>query len=175
MSHIDQFVVMNSNMKLPLVIMGVAGAGKTSIGKKLAENLNATFVDGDDYHPTQNINKMKRGIPLNDDERSIWLKVLNGLLKKESKKGTKIILACSSLTCMHRRTLSQDLVLSFVYLKIDRNTAIKRLEQRGNHFFNPSLIDNQFQILEEPKKAIIIDAKYSIKQVLEKIDHLIDS
>ena len=66
---------MNSNMKLPLVIMGVAGAGKTCIGKKLAENLNATFVDGDDYHPKQNIIKMKRGIPLNDEERSIWLNV----------------------------------------------------------------------------------------------------
>ena len=166
---------MNSNMKLPLVIMGVAGAGKTSIGKKLAEKLNATFVDGDDYHPKQNIIKMKQGIPLNDDERSVWLKALNELLKKESKKGVRIILACSSLKSMHRRILSQNLRLSFVYLKIDRNTAIKRVEQRGNHFFNLSLIDNQFQILEEPQKAIIIDAKDSINQVLEKFDNIIDS
>ena len=166
---------MNVNKKLPLVIMGVAGAGKTCIGKKMAEHLNVTFIDGDDFHPKHNINKMKQGIPLNDEERSIWLKVLNELLKKESKKGAKIILACSSLKSVHRKILSQNLLLSFVYLKIDRNTAIKRLEQRGNHFFNLSLIDNQFQILEEPKKAIIIDAKDSISQILEKIDHIIDS
>jgi gluconokinase len=76
---------------------------------------------------------------------------------------------------MHRRILSQNLQLSFVYLKIDRNTAIKRIEQRGNHFFCASLIDNQFQILEEPKKAIIIDAKDSINQIIKKIDHIIDS
>jgi gluconokinase len=127
--------------------MGVAGAGKTSIGKKLAENLNATFVDGDDYHPKQNIIKMKQGIPLNDDERLVWLKGLNELLKKESKKGAKIVLACSALKSIHRRILSQDLLLSFVYLKIDRNTAVKRIEERENHFFSLSLLDKQFQML----------------------------
>jgi carbohydrate kinase (thermoresistant glucokinase family) len=162
-------------MKLPLVIMGVAGAGKTCIGKILAENLNATFVDGDDYHPKQNIIKMKQGIPLNDEDRSIWLKDLNELLKKESKKGAKIILACSALKSMHRRMLSQNMLLSFVYLKIDRNTAIKRLEEREHHFFRPSLLDDQFQMLEEPQKAIIIDARDSIDQVLIKIDHIINS
>jgi gluconokinase len=166
---------MKDSIPFPLVIMGVAGAGKTCIGGKLAENLNATFMEGDDYHPKQNIIKMKQGIPLNDEDRSIWLKDLNALLKKESKKGAKIILACSALNSMHRRILSQNLLLSFVYLKIDRNTAIKRLEKREHHFFRPSLIDNQFQMLEEPKKAIIIDAKDSIFQVLKRIDHIINS
>ena len=166
---------MNTKMKLPLVIMGVAGAGKTCIGKNLAENLNATFVDGDDYHPQQNINKMNQGIPLNDKDRLVWLEGLNELLKKESKKGAKVVLACSALKSIHRRILSQDLLLSFVYLKIDRNTAVKRIEERGNHFFCPSLLDEQFQMLEEPKKAIIVDATDSISQVLKIIDQIIDS
>ncbi len=161
-------------MKLPLVIMGVAGAGKTSIGEKIAEHLNATFMDGDDYHPKQNIIKMEQGIPLNDEDRSIWLKDLNEILKKEINKGTKIILACSALKSAHRRILSQNLLLSFVYLKIDRKTAIKRLEERKNHFFSPSLLDNQFEILEEPQRAIVIDAKDSINEVLNKIDHIMN-
>jgi len=175
MAGIREFIVMNTKMKLPLVIMGVAGAGKTSIGKNLAENLNATFVDGDDYHPQQNINKMNQGIPLNDKDRLVWLEGLNELLKKESKKGAKVVLACSALKSIHRRILSQDLLLSFVYLKIDRNTAVKRIEERENHFFSPSLLDNQFQMLEEPKKAIIVDATDSISQVLKIIDQIIDS
>lgn len=166
---------MNDMMKLPLVIMGVAGAGKTTIGEKLAEHLNAVFVDGDDHHPKENINKMKRGIPLSDEDRSVWLKDLNDLLRKEIKKGAKIVLACSALKSMHRQILSQDLPLSYVYLKIDRNTAVKRLEQRKNHFFKPSLIDDQFEILEEPKKAIIIDAKNPINHIINKIDQIIDS
>ena len=172
---VSQRGVMNTKMKLPLVLMGVAGAGKTRIGKNLAENLNATFVDGDDYHPQQNINKMNQGIPLNDNDRLVWLEGLNELLKKESKKGAKVVLACSALKSIHRRILSQDLLLSFVYLKIDRNTAVKRIEERENHFFSPSLLDDQFQMLEEPKNAVIVDATDSISQVLKIIDQIIDS
>ncbi len=149
--------------------MGVAGSGKTTIGKKLAEKLHAVFYDGDDFHPEGNIEKMKQGIPLSDEDRSAWLNNLNELLQRESKKQNNIVLACSALKSSYRQALSRDLGTSLIYLKLDIDTAMKRLKGRKNHFFSASLIESQFQILEEDEEAITIDAKEPVSLVLEKI------
>lgn len=155
--------------------MGVAGAGKTTIGKRVAEKLNAVFLDGDDHHSEDSIRKMKAGIPLTDEERSRWIKGLNELLRKELKKGAKIILACSALKSAHRDMLSENVPLSFVYVKVDRDTAMRRSKGRRDHFFDSSLVDNQFQILEEPSDAAIIDGRASVATVLEEVCRVIGS
>jgi gluconokinase len=160
---------MNMQIHVPTVIMGVAGAGKTTIGEKLAEKINATFLDGDDYHPGENIRKMKQGIPLSDEDRSRWIRGLNKLLQREILKGKKIVLACSALRSAHREMLSENISLSFVYLKIDRNTAVRRSRERKDHFFSSSLMDNQFKVLEEPENSIMIDSTEPVSRVLEKL------
>ena len=150
--------------------MGVAGSGKTAIGKGVAARLNWLFLDADDFHPAANIEKMKHGIPLNDQDRIPWLRALRNELRRLLAEGRSVILACSALKESYRKLLSDDVApMSFVLLDVDQETIRERLQHRSAHFFPKELMNSQFAALEKPKDAIIIDARKSLDEVIDRV------
>ena len=150
--------------------MGVAGSGKTAVGKGVAARLNWLFLDADDFHPAANIEKMKHGIPLNDQDRIPWLRALRNELRRLLAEGRSVILACSALKESYRKLLSDDVApMSFVLLDVDPETIRERLQHRSAHFFPKELMNSQFAALEKPKDAIIIDARKSLDEVTDRV------
>jgi len=150
--------------------MGVAGSGKTAVGKGVAARLNWLFLDADDFHPAANIEKMKHGIPLNDQDRIPWLRALRNELRRLLAEGRSVILACSALKESYRKLLSDDVApMSFVLLDVDPETIRERLKHRSAHFFPKELMNSQFAALEKPKDAIIIDARKSLDEVIDRV------
>lgn len=149
--------------------MGVAGSGKTAVGEKLADSLRWVFLDADNFHPPANIEKMKHGIPLNDDDRVPWLHRLHDELKRRLAEGQSVILACSALKESYRRTLRDHVSpLTFVYLDVDAETIRNRLQHR-THFFPKELMDSQFATLEKPEDALIVDARKPLEAVVDQV------
>lgn len=151
------------------VVMGVSGIGKTTIGKKLAEQLEIPFYDADDYHPESNVEKMKEGIPLEDEDRKGWLQILAKNIKNWcSDKGA--VLACSALKESYRKTLSEGLKsqVVFVYLHAEYELVYERMKARKGHYFKASLLKSQFEILEEPTYAIKVDANQDINAIVNE-------
>lgn len=154
---------------MKVIIMGISGCGKTTIGKELEKVLDDyKFIEGDDYHPIENKNKMKNGIPLNDKDREIWLKNLLIDVKKE----TNVIVSCSLLKKSYRDFFIKDNMI-LVYIKVSNNSfniIKKRIENRGGHFFNVNLLKSQFETLEEPTNAnLILDFDENINNIVKKI------
>ena len=138
--------------------MGVTGVGKTTIGKLLAEKTGWPLYDADDYHSAANVEKMRAGIPLTDEDRWPWLDRLNALLRAAEVKNESAILACSALKQRYRDRLQQGLSgVRWVHLKGDMALIGSRLEQRKGHYMNPALLQSQFDALEPPLDALIID------------------
>ncbi len=145
----DSAVMHENKNFMNLVVMGVAGCGKSIVGAKIASILEIPLVEGDFFHPQSNLEKMKAGIPLTDDDRSGWLQRLCEEMAALSSSGA--ILTCSALKRSYRQVLRQAIPnLRFVYLKIDLETAKLRVAQRTNHFYPTSLVDSQFESLEDP-------------------------
>jgi gluconokinase len=141
-----------------VVVMGVAGAGKTVVGQQLAAALGAEFIDGDDYHPPENVAKMRAGTPLTDADRWPWLARLNGLLRERASGGQSAVLACSALKAAYREALLEDLPdARVVHLRGSRSLIASRLKGRSGHYMNPVLLSSQFAALEEPADAIVVD------------------
>lgn len=139
---------MTDSQRFRLVVMGVAGCGKSSLGSALAERLGGDLVEGDDYHSPESRDKMRQGIALNDADRAGWLTTLAGLL--ENAPGD-IVLTCSALRRAYRdqlRAAAPD--LRFAFLDITPETARARVAERSAHFFNSKLVDSQFATLEDP-------------------------
>jgi gluconokinase len=137
-----------------VVLMGVAGAGKTTVGRLLAAALGCEFVDADDFHPPENVAKMRAGEPLTDDDRWPWLARLNAALCGRADA----VVACSALKESYRRALMNGLAdARLVYLRGARALIAPRLAARGGHFMNPALLDSQFAALEEPRNALVVD------------------
>jgi gluconokinase len=141
-----------------IIIMGVEGTGKTTIGKMLAEKLGWNFYDADDYHPKRNIEKMRSGIPLNDEDRWPWLKEIRKLINSSLNLKEPSIFACSALKRSYREYLKQqnDNII-FVYLKGDKNTILRRLASRKGHFAGTQLLESQLKTLEEPGCVLTCD------------------
>jgi gluconokinase len=159
-----------------VILMGVAGSGKTAVGEKLAESLHWAFLDADNFHPPANIEKMKHGIPLNDDDRVPWLHRLHDELQHRLAEGQSVILACSALKESYRRTLRDHVSpLTFVYLDVDAETIRSRLQHRSAHFFPKELMESQFATLEKPKDAIIIDARNPLEVVVDQVTHALEN
>ncbi|MFT4736250.1 MAG: carbohydrate kinase (thermoresistant glucokinase family) [Cyclobacteriaceae bacterium] len=155
-------------MKHALVIMGVSGCGKSTIGKLLSDALKIPFFDADDFHPPENVLKMRNQEPLSDEDRSPWLHALQKLIAKQiANKG--IILACSALKAQYRIVLTTNHALTFCYLKITAEEATNRLQQRSNHFMPTALVQSQFEALEEPSTAIIIDGLKAPTKIVSEI------
>ncbi len=153
-----------------IVVMGVAGSGKTTIGQLLAARLGWPFYDADDYHPPANVAKMARGIPLDDADRTGWLAALAGLIGGGLARGENGVLACSALKRDYRAVLRVDeRRVRFVYLRGDYDAIQARLLAREDHFMPAVLLRSQFDALEEPDDAIIVDVALEPVQIVAAI------
>jgi carbohydrate kinase (thermoresistant glucokinase family) len=153
--------------------MGVSGVGKTTVGKCLAERIGARFLEGDRFHPPENIEKMKRGEPLTDADRQPWLERLAAELDASRARGESVVLACSALRRRYRDILraGHDDV-DFVFLHADQAVIQQRLDARRDHFMPPSLLDSQFAALEAPgpdERAIVVDAAQPPEAIVETV------
>ena len=133
-----------------VVLFGVTGVGKTTVGRLLAERLGCEFIDADDFHSVENKAKMAAGTPLDDDDRKEWLETMANELKEKSSQGTSLVLACSALKSSYREKLTVDSGQKFIYLKGSFDEISERLKARSGHFMNPLLLQSQFDTLEEP-------------------------
>jgi gluconokinase len=146
------------------------------VGKAVAARLGWLFLDADDFHPVANIEKMKHGIPLDDEDRIPWLRVLSDELRRQLEERRSVILACSALKETYRHTLSDHISsLTFVLLDVDQETIQKRLQHRAAHFFPKELMQSQFAALEKPKDAIVIDARALLEEVIDQVIQAIGS
>jgi len=153
-----------------VVIIGVAGSGKTTVGHLLAARLGYEFHDADDLHPVSNREKMHRGIPLTDRDRWPWLHAIRELMERCLAEGRSAIVACSALKQSYRDLLTVDPVrVRFVYLKGARELLALRLSQRGGHFFDPQLLQSQLDTLEEPANAIIANIAETPEAIAEAV------
>jgi gluconokinase len=152
-----------------VVIMGVTGSGKTTIGRLLSTELGWTYYDADDFHSRASIEKMKSGTPLNDDDRRPWLEILSRLIRDCLERGEQAVLACSALKESYRKFLLIDERVKLIYLKGDYAIIQKRLSERRGHYMNPALLDSQMETLEEPKNALQVDISLSPDEILKKI------
>jgi len=155
-----------------VIIMGVSGCGKTTIARALAERIGRPFLDADDFHPPRNVERMKRGEPLNDAHREPWLDALRHELLRRlhaAEPRPVAVLACSALRRSHRERLTTGLHGRFVHLVIDPPTASRRLRERSDHYFGPSLVSSQFDALEPPDDALAIDATRPIPQIVQTV------
>ncbi len=155
-----------------VLIMGVSGSGKTTVGKKVAHALKVPFVDADDLHSNMSISKMKKGIPLTDEDRVPWLKRVAEKMVQLARRGGGVV-ACSALKADYRRMLLGDATFSFllVYLKGTRHTLYRRLRRRKEHFMGPDLLESQLRTLEEPDSALTLSIEFSPQTLCEKIVH----
>ena len=139
-----------------LVLMGVSGSGKSTVGKLLADALGWTFVEADDYHPQANVDKMHGGTPLDDADRRPWLAALRERIADACRTGENVVLACSALKHRYQDYLEQDdpPCVRYVYLEGSPALIQGRLAARKGHFMNPALLDSQFEALEPPADAV---------------------
>ena len=154
-----------------IVLMGVSGSGKTTIGKVLAEQLDWTFVEADDFHPIANVEKMRKGIPLNDEDRKPWLSALRKRMDEALDWGENIVLACSALKHAYQEYLEQHdpAQVHFVYLHGSEDLIRQRVAARTGHFMNPNLLHSQFETLEPPEDAIRVEVTSTPEVIVEEI------
>jgi gluconokinase len=152
-----------------IILIGVSGAGKTMVGRLLAGAVGYQFYDADDFHPPANIDKMSRGIPLDDTDRRPWLEALAALVRRCLAAQADAVLACSALKEAYRRYLLIDPHVRLVYLKAEPDLIRERLVQRRGHFMNPTLLESQFATREEPHDAFWVDAALHPTQIVTAI------
>jgi gluconokinase len=151
------------------IVMGVTGSGKTTVGRLLAEQLGWAFADADDFHPRANVEKMERGIPLNDADRGPWLERLRVQTMNWIANGQNGVLACSALKRTYRQELSVGPEVRFVYLKGSPEMIAQRLRLRRGHFADEKILPGQFADLEEPESAMIVDISQTPEKIVAEI------
>ena len=152
-----------------VLLMGVSGAGKTTVGTMLASQLGWEFADADDYHPAANVEKMRNGIPLTDADREPWLESLRSLIAAWMAAGKSAVLACSALKQAYRDRLTVGESVRVVYLKADRELLRERLLLRRGHYMKEGMLESQIETLEEPANAIALDARSSVEEIVRAI------
>ena len=163
-----------------IVVMGVSGSGKTTVGAALAARLGWTFEDADDRHPAANVEKMRHGIPLTDADRVPWLRAVARTVADDVARGLDLVLACSALRAWHREALRASVpdgsALRFVYLRGARAEIERRLRARVGHFMPASLLQSQLEALEEPAptEALVVDVDAPVPALVDEIMHGLD-
>ena len=162
-----------------IVLMGVSGCGKSTIGVRLARKLGRDFLEGDSFHPAANVEKMSRGVPLDDDDRRPWLTAIAGAIGDARRDGRKLVVTCSALKRSYRAILAggHDDV-AFVYLKGSQDLIAQRLAGRAGHFMPPKLLDSQVATLEEPgadEGSIMLSVEQTPDQIVDAVAALFAS
>jgi len=154
-----------------VLVMGVAGAGKTTVGNLLAKELGWTFADADSYHSPENVKKMASGIPLTDDDRKDWLARLRELIQSWEASGENAVLACSALKDAYRRKLVISSNVKLVFLRGEFGLIRERMMLRPGHYMNPDLLHSQFETLEEPSvaEAVVADVSAPPEELVRSI------
>ena len=152
-----------------ILLMGVTGAGKTTVGRALAAELHWRFADADDYHSAANVAKMHAGIPLTDDDRAPWLQSLHDAIAGWIRAGENAVLACSALKASYRDILVTGPEVKLVYLRADEALIAARVAARIGSYMNPDLVPSQFATLEEPRDAVVIDADEGVEASVWRI------
>jgi gluconokinase len=156
-----------------IVIFGVSGAGKTTIGKILAEQLGRRFLEADDFHPAANIERMRNCHPLTDEDRWPWLDCLRKQIEEFLSAGENAVLACSALKRAYRDRLRVSDEITFVFLRGDYALVEKQLRSRHGHFMNAALLQSQFDDLEEPQpdeNVLTIELGRTPEEIVERIE-----
>jgi len=152
--------------------MGPAGSGKTTVGKLLASQLSWGFADGDDFHPSANVAKMSRGIPLTDEDRLPWLQAIRDAMKQWLAQGQNVVLACSALKRSYRDLLgigSNAKDIKLVYLRGSYDLLLERLHLRKGHYMKEQMLTSQLADLEEPTDALPIDVSKPPEEIASEI------
>jgi len=152
-----------------VIVMGVVGSGKTTVGRLLAQQLNWEFADADDFHPAVNIEKIRHGIPLGDEDRQPWLDRLREAILGWIARGRNVVLACSALKRAYRKILDAGPEVKFVYLKGSATLIAERLRSRHGHFAGEQILASQLSDLEEPEWALTVDIAATPAQIVDKI------
>jgi len=153
-----------------VILMGVSGSGKTTVGLALARRLGWDFADADDFHPPANVAKMSAGVPLDEEDREPWLGALRALIDAQLGAGNSTVLACSALRARYREMLQRDCV-HFVYLKGDTRKIQERLGARTGHYMKVGLLESQFATLEEPEGVLVVSIDQSVATI---VDHIVE-
>jgi gluconokinase len=153
-----------------IVLMGVAGSGKTTVGIKLAQELGWEFYDADQFHSEENIEKMARGIPLTDADRWPWLDRLHNLILDRLKKDRPAVLACSTLKKVYQERLLRDTRrATLVFLRGGFDLIYERLQERQDHYMEAGMLESQFAALEEPEEALAVEIESAPNEIAEEI------
>jgi gluconokinase len=152
-----------------VIVMGVVGAGKTTVGSMLAAELGWQFADADDFHPPANVEKIRNGTALTDADRAPWLELLRKAIAGWRTAKSNVVLACSALKSSYREELNAGPEVRFVYLKGSASLIAERLHARHGHFAGRSILASQVADLEEPQSAIVADIRQTPSQIVDSI------
>jgi carbohydrate kinase (thermoresistant glucokinase family) len=158
-------------MSQVIYVMGVAGSGKSTVGRQFAEATGLPFYDGDDFHPDANVEKMAAGQPLTDEDRADWLAAMHRFVVEKLEAGQSLVLACSALKARYRATLSAGIEAqtTWVYLEGSYDLIKSRMEARKDHFMPPALLQSQFDALEPPADAVVLSIGAAPEVLVERL------
>lgn len=157
-----------------ILLMGVAGCGKTTVGKELARSLGWVFADADDFHPAANVAKMSSGQPLTDADRVPWLAAIRRQIETWLSRGENAVITCSALREAYRQVLISDPArVILVHLKGPREQLWARISARENHFMKPAMLDSQLAALEEPAGALTVNIAPPPAEIAAQIRHIL--
>jgi len=152
-----------------IVVMGVAGWGKTTVGTLLANAMHCAFLEGDSLHPAANVEAMSHGVPLTDADRAPWLAAIHARLLDAFTRGQCLVVGCSALKRSYRTVLAEGIPITWVYLKGSAGLIRSRLLHRTGHYMKADMLASQFEALEEPSDALVVDISQSPRAIVEQI------
>ena len=152
-----------------IVVMGVAGSGKTTVGTMLADAMTCPFLEGDALHSPGNIDKMSHGIPLTDADRAPWLSAIHARIVDASERGQDLVVGCSALKEQYRKVLAEGVPTTWVYLKGSLELIRSRVKHRPSHFMKADMLASQFAALEEPSDAVVADVSTPPSAIVQQI------